>query len=288
MSASSQHVLAAPGLSVKPTVVIRPSRGVFDLDLRSVGRSWELLYYLTWRDVKVRYKQTAIGISWAVLQPLITMLLFTLLFSRMANIASDGLPYPIFAFAALLPWTYFSQAIGRSGTSLVNNADLVTKIYFPRLIIPISAVVSPLVDFVAAFGILIAMLVWFRIAPGWSLLALPLFMVLCIATALAVSLWLSALCVKYRDVGVVIPFLLQIWLYASPVAYPVSLVPARWRFIYGLNPMAGVIDGFRWSLLGTAAPDFGVMAVSGLVVLALLAGGTVYFKRMEQAFADVV
>ena len=272
----------------KPSVVIQPLRSPFDLDLPAVCRSWELLYFLSWRDVKVRYKQTVIGIGWAVLQPLLMMLMFTVLFSRMANIPSDGLPYPVFAFTALLPWAYFSQSIGRSGISLVNNADLVTKIYFPRLIIPLSAVLSPLVDFAVAFGILIAMLAWFGFVPGWSLLALPLFMLLCVATALAVSLWLSALCVKYRDVTVVIPFLVQIWLYASPVAYPVSLVPERWRFLYSLNPMAGVIEGFRWSLLGNPAPDFKVMAVSALAVVILLVGGIVYFKRMEQAFADVV
>jgi len=272
----------------KPSVVIQPQRSAFDLDLAAVFRSWELLYFLSWRDVKVRYKQTVIGIGWAVLQPLLMMLIFTALFSRMAKVSSDGLPYPVFAFTALLPWAYFSQSIGRSGISLVNNADLVTKIYFPRLIIPISAVISPLVDLAMAFGILVLMLAWFGIVPGWSLLALPLFMLLCIATALAVSLWLSALCVKYRDVGVVIPFLLQIWLYASPVAYPVSLVPERWRLLYSFNPMAGVIEGFRWSLLGTAAPNFTVMAVSALAVVVLLVGGFVYFRGMEQAFADVV
>ena len=285
---SRSHGSSSPELSTKPSVVIQPVRSAFDIELLSLCRSWELLYFLTWRDVKVRYKQTVIGVGWAILQPLITMLIFTALFSRMANISSDGLPYPIFAFAALLPWTYFSQAIGRSGTSLVNNAGLVTKVYFPRLIIPISAVASPLVDFAVAFGLLIAMMAWFRMVPTWSVLALPLFLLLCVTTALAVSLWLSALCVKYRDVGVVIPFLLQVWLYASPVAYPVSLVPARWRIIYSLNPMAGVIEGFRWSLLGTASPDFRVMAVSAFVVLTLLVGGTIYFKQTERTFADVV
>ena len=271
-----------------PTVVIQPIRGLFDLDLMSLYRSWELLYFLTWRDVKVRYKQTVIGIGWAVLQPLITMVIFTALFSGVAKIPSDGVPYPIFAFAALLPWTYFSQAVARSGTSLVNNAGLITKIYFPRLAIPLSAVLSPLVDFGVTFGLLVALMAWYQIVPGWALLTLPFFLLLCATTALAVSLWLSALCVQYRDVGVVIPFLLQVWLYASPVVYPVSVVPEKWRTLYSLNPMAGVIEGFRWSLVGTDSPDFGVIAVSALAVLILLFSGVIYFKHTEQTFADIV
>jgi lipopolysaccharide transport system permease protein len=272
----------------KPTVVIQPARNFFDLELTSLFRAWELVYFLAWRDVKVRYKQTAIGVGWAVLQPLVTMAIFTLLFSRIAGLRSDGVPYPLFAFAALLPWTYFSQAIGRSGTSLVNNASLVTKVYFPRLAIPISAVFSPLIDFAVTFGLLLLMMAYYGVVPGVNVLALPLFLVMCIATALAVSLWLSALCVKYRDVGVVIPFLVQVWLYASPVAYSVSEIPARWRLLYSLNPMAGVVEGFRWSLLNTASPDFSVMAISATVVAVLLAGGAVYFKQVEQTFADVV
>ena len=271
-----------------PSVVIQPARHLFDLDLLSLYRSWELLYFLTWRDVKVRYKQTAIGIGWAVLQPLITMLIFTLLFGRLGNVPSDGVPYAVFAFAALLPWTYFAQAVGRSGTSLVNSAGLITKVYFPRLAIPISAVVSPLVDFAVSCLLLVVLMAWYRIVPGPALLALPVFLLLAVGTALAVSLWLSALCVKYRDVGVVLPFLLQVWMFASPVAYPVSVVPANWRLAYGLNPMAGVIEGFRWSLLGTQTPDFGVMALSAGMVLVMLVGGLIYFKQTELTFADVV
>jgi lipopolysaccharide transport system permease protein len=273
---------------VQPTVVIRPTRRALDLDLGSLYRSWELVYFLTWRDVKVRYKQTAIGIGWAVLQPLITMLIFTALFSRVAAIPSDGIPYPMFAFAGLLPWTYFAAAVGRGGTSLVNNAGLVTKVYFPRLAIPLSAVLAPLVDFAITCALLIPMMAYYHTTPGWGLVALPLFLLMSVATALAVSLWLSALCVTYRDVAVVIPFLVQIWLYASPVAYPVSVVPERYRFLYSLNPMAGIIEGCRWALLGTAAPDFAVMGVSLLMVVVLLAGGAAYFNRTEQTFADVV
>ena len=283
-------VSAAPSYtpSAAPTVVIQPSRGFMDLDLVSLYRSWELVYFLAWRDVKVRYKQTVIGVAWAVLQPLVTVLIFTLLFSRLSGMPSDGLPYPIFAFAALLPWTYFSQAIGRSGSSLVNNAALVTKVYFPRLAIPLAAVFAPIVDFVVTLAMLLVMMAYYRIAPGWALLTLPLFLLMSIATALAVSLWLSALCVKYRDVAVVIPFLLQIWLYLSPIAYPASVVPERWRVLYSLNPMAGVIDGFRWALLGTAMPDLRLVAVSAAVVAALLVGGVIYFRQTELTFADVV
>jgi len=259
-----------------------------DLDLVSLYRSWELVYFLAWRDVKVRYKQTAIGVAWAVIQPLVTMLIFTLLFSRLSGMPSDGLPYPIFAFAALLPWTCFSQAIGRSGSSLVNNAALVTKVYFPRLAIPLAAVFAPIVDFVVTLAMLLVMMAYYRITPGWALLTLPLFLLMSMVTALAVSLWLSALCVKYRDVAVVIPFLLQIWLYVSPIAYPASVVPQRWRVLYSLNPMAGVIDGFRWALLGTAMPDLRMVTVSVAVVAVLLVGGVIYFRQTELTFADVV
>jgi lipopolysaccharide transport system permease protein len=274
--------------SEQPTVVIQPRRSAFDVDLASLFRSWELVYFLAWRDVKVRYKQTVIGIGWAVLQPLVTMVIFTALFSRMADVPSDGVPYPLFAFAGLLPWTFFSQAVGRSGMSLVNSAGLVTKVYFPRLAIPLSAVISPAVDFAVACVLLLPMMAYYGVQPGWPLLALPLFLLIGLAAALAVSLWLSALCVRYRDVGVVIPFLLQVWLYASPVAYPTSVVPDRWRALYALNPMAATIDGCRWSLLGTGRPDLGVMAVGVLMVGTLLVSGIVYFGRTEQTFADIV
>src|SRR3954471_24572196 len=221
---SSVSGLPGYAASSAPTVVIEPSRGFMALDLVSLYRSWELVYFLAWRDVKVRYKQTAIGVVWAVLQPLATMLIFTLLFSRLSGMPSDGLPYPIFSFAALLPWTFFSQAISRSGSSLVNNAALVTKVYFPRLAIPVAAVLAPIVDFVVTFAILLVMMAYYRISPGWPLLTLPLFLLMSAVTALAVSLWLSALCVRYRDVAVVIPFLLQVWQFLSPVAYPASVI----------------------------------------------------------------
>jgi lipopolysaccharide transport system permease protein len=272
----------------KPDVVIQPSRGVLHLDLRAVWQYRELLYFLIWRDIKVRYKQTVIGTSWAILQPLMTMAIFTVVFGNFANIPSDGLPYPLFAYTALLPWTYFAKAVGGSGTSLVSSSNLIGKIYFPRLIIPLAAVAAPLVDFLPSFLILLGLMIWFGVAPTWGVLALPLLLVLALSTALAVGLFLSALNVRFRDVGHTIPFLIQVWMYASPVAYPVSLVPEGWRHVYGLNPMAGVVEGFRWALLGTEGPDVGVMTASAVVVLALCLGGLVYFRRMERTFADII
>ena len=271
-----------------PTLVIEPTRGLFDLDLEALWEYRELLYFLVWRDVKIRYKQTAIGVAWVILQPLLTMALFTVIFSYLARIPSDGLPYPLFAFTALLPWAYFSQALTRGGGGLVANANLISKVYFPRLIIPLSSVVTPAVDFLLCFVILLGMMAWYGVALTWGVLALPLFLLLALMTALAVALLLSPLHVRYRDVGHIIPFLIQFWMFASPVIYPVSLIPERWRLLYSLNPMVGVIEGFRWALLGKESPDFLVLGVSAAVVLVLLAAGLVCFKRMEQTFADVV
>jgi lipopolysaccharide transport system permease protein len=271
-----------------PFVEIKPSKGLFQLDLRAVWQYRELLYFLVWRDLKVRYKQAAIGIGWVILQPLVTMLIFTVVFAKFAKVPSDGIPYPIFAYTALLPWTYFAQALSRSGPSVVGDAGLISKIYFPRLIIPLAAVITPAVDVVFSSVILLGMMVWFGMVPTWGVLALPLFLLLAPMTALAVALWLAPLHVRYRDVGHALPFLIQIWMYASPVAYPVSLVPERWRLLYSLNPMAGVIEGFRWALLGKASPDFILMSVSSAFVLLLLLGGIVFFKHMEKTFADVI
>jgi lipopolysaccharide transport system permease protein len=274
--------------SSEPVLVIQPSRVWFRLDLAALWQYRELLYFLVWRDVKVRYKQTAIGAAWAILQPLMTMIIFTAIFGHFAKIPSDGLPYPIFAYTALLPWTYFASALNRSSASVVSEAHLISKIYFPRVILPLAGTVSGIIDFAIAFVLLLGMMIWYRIMPTWGLLALPLFLLLALATALAVGFWCSALHVRYRDVGHTVPFLTQCWMYASPVAYPVSLVPENWRFLYSLNPMAGVIEGFRWALLGKQGPDFGVMAVSVVVVVVLLVGGLVFFRRMENTFVDVV
>jgi lipopolysaccharide transport system permease protein len=271
-----------------PFVRIEPSRGWVPLKLWELWQYRELLYFLIWRDTKVRYKQTVIGVSWAIIQPITTMLVFTVIFGNFAKVPSDGLPYPIFAYTALLAWTYFSGSLNRAISSVVGSANLITKVYFPRLIMPFSAVVSGLVDFAIAFVILLGLMVWYGIAPMWGVLALPLLLLLAMVTALAVGLWLSALNVLYRDVGYAVPFLTQFWMFASPIAYPVSLVPEKWRLLYSLNPMACVIEGFRWALLGKQSPDFGVIAISTVAVIALLWGGIMFFKRMERTFADVV
>jgi lipopolysaccharide transport system permease protein len=277
-----------PPATSEPFISIEPSHGWLSLKLNELWEYRELLYFLIWRDVKVRYKQTIIGAAWAVLQPLMTMVIFTLVFDRLANVPSDGLPYPVFAYTALLPWNYFSTALSHSGASVVAQSHLISKVYFPRLIVPLSATASGLVDFAVAFVILLAMMIWYGIVPTWGVLTLPLFLLLALLTALAVGLWLSALNVRYRDVAYVIPFLIQFWLFASPVAYPVSLVPDKWRLLYSLNPMAGVIEGFRWALLGKESPDFAVITVSAAVVILLLFGGMIYFRRMERTFADIV
>jgi lipopolysaccharide transport system permease protein len=270
-----------------PTLIIEPRKRLFDLDLHALWEYRELLYFLAWRDVKVRYKQATIGAAWAVLQPLGTMLVFVVVFSYFAKMPSDGVPYPIFAFTALLPWTYFSTVISQCGVSLISEANLLKKIYFPRLIVPIAAAVVPLVDFAVSFAILLGLMLWYGMTPSLAVLMLPVFLALSAMTALAVGLVLSALSVRYRDVKYTIPFLVQFWMFASPVIYPVSLVPEQWRWLYDLNPMAGVIEGFRWALLGTASPDFAVMGITTLVVAGLLFGGTVFFKNMERSFADV-
>jgi lipopolysaccharide transport system permease protein len=271
-----------------PRIVVESDKGFFRTAMKDLWQYKELLYFLIWRDVKVRYKQTVIGAAWAILQPLITMIIFTVIFGNFAKIPSDGMPYPIFAYTALVPWSYFSQALSRGATNLVNDSSLITKVYFPRLMMPLAAVVSPTVDFLLALLILVGMMAWYGIIFTWWIFTVPIFMLLAFMTALSVSLWLSPLNIRYRDVGYTLPFLSQIWMYASPVVYPVSLVPERWRLLYGLNPMAGVIEGFRWALLGKARPDFAVMAVSWMVVLVLLASGVIFFKKMERTFADVI
>ena len=270
-----------------PTTFIDPPGGWTSIGFRELWEYRELLYFLTLRDVKVRYKQTALGAAWAVIQPLFMMLVFSLFFGRLAKVPSDGIPYPIFTFCALLPWQLFAHALTESSNSLVANERLITKVYFPRLVVPMSAVLGGLVDFAVAFVILLVMMFYYGIVPTWAIVALPAFILLAIMTALGVGLWLSALNVKYRDVRYTINFLIQFWLFATPVAYPSSLVPERWRALYGLNPMAGVVDGFRWALLGKQPPG-AMLAVSVGVVVAILIGGLYYFRRMEQEFADVV
>jgi lipopolysaccharide transport system permease protein len=258
------------------------------LELSELWEYRELLYFLVWRDIKVRYKQTALGAAWAVMQPLFMMVVFSLFFGRLAKIPSDGIPYPVFTFCALIPWQLFANALTESSNSLIGNQNLITKVYFARLVIPIAAVLSGLLDFLIAFTILLGMMLYYGIVPGWPIVALPAFILLAILTALAVGLWLSALNVQFRDVRYTMNFLVQFWLFATPVAYPSSIVPEQWRALYGINPMVGVVEGFRWALLGRSQPPGAMLWVSVLVVSALLIGGLYYFRRMEQEFADIV
>ena len=276
--------------SVAVDVPIRnaPPGGWFDLNLREFWQARELNYFFVWRDIKVRYKQTAIGGAWAVLQPLMTMLVFSLFFGKLAKIPSAGLPYPIFYLCALLPWLYFANAMQGATNVVVDQQKVITKVYFPRLVLPVSAVISPLLDFSIGFGFLLIMMIYYRIQPTVAILLLPLFLILVIFTALGISLWLSALNAIYRDVRYVVPFLIQFWMFASPVAYPSSLVPEPWRWLYGLNPMAGAIEGFRWGLTGTGNPPSVLLAASSFAVLVLLGSGLLYFQKMEGVIADVV
>lgn len=267
---------------------IRPSRGWRHLNLRELWEYRELLYYLSWRDIKVRYKQTALGAAWAIIQPFMTMVVFSLFFGKLAKMPSDGIPYPLFAFAALVPWTFFANVLAQSSNSLVQNSSLLKKIYFPRLIMPISTIVSGLVDFAVAFVVLILMMGYYGIAPTANIVWMPFLLLLEAVAALGVGLWLSAMNVQFHDVRYVVPFLTQFWLFATPIAYPSSLLAEPWRTVYGLNPMVGVVEGFRWALLGTETAPGPMVVVSTLASLALLTTGLYYFRRMEKTFADIV
>jgi len=287
------EAVRAPGGAVvdsaaAPVTVIRPAEGWLGVNQRELWSYRELLYFLVWRDIKVRYKQTVIGVGWAIIQPFFTMVVFTLFFGLLARVPSDGLPYPVFYYAALLPWMYFANALTNATNTVVEHRWVITKIYFPRVLLPMAAVVSGLLDLGIALTLLGGMLLFYGVAPGWPILLLPVFLLLAVATALGVGLWLSPLNALYRDVRYAVPFLVQLWMFASPVAYPSSLVPERWRGLYALNPMAGVIEGFRWTLSGRGSPDFGVMMMSAAIVLALLLGGIVYFNRVERTLADVI
>jgi lipopolysaccharide transport system permease protein len=270
------------------TIRIEPPRGLLELRLKEVWNYRELLYFFVWRDVKIRYKQTAIGVLWVVLQPVLNMLVFTLFFGRLAKLPSDGLPYPVFYFAALVPWTYFSYALQMTTNVVVDNQHLITKVYFPRLILPISAVLSGLVDFAIGFVVLALFTVVYGIRPTVAALWLPVLLLLAVLTALGVGLWMSALNALYRDVRYVVPFLISFWMFASPVAYPSSLVPAKWRWLYGLNPMAGVIDGFRWAITGRGHAPGLLLLASSFAVALVLVGGLFFFNRMESTVADRV
>lgn len=288
VSKSSSQQERGTGADVLPFLRIQPSKGWVSLRLRELWEYRELLYFLTWRDIKVRYKQTALGAAWAIIQPFFTMVVFSLFFGKLAKMPSDGIPYPIFAYAALVPWAFFAGGLGQSSNSLVGSANLIKKIYFPRLAIPISTVLSEVVDFVLAFVVLLGMMLYFRIAPTPNVLYLPLFMLLALVTSLGVGLWLSAMNVQFRDVRYIVPFITQFWMFATPIAYPSSLLPQPWRTVYGINPMAGVVEGFRWALLGTNTPPGAMFGVSAAAAIVIMVSGAFYFRRMEKTFADIV
>jgi len=270
------------------SLLIEPTRGWVSLGLGELWRYRELIYFFIWRDIKVRYKQTILGGAWAIIQPFFTMLIFSIFFGRLAKIPSDSVPYPIFTYTALVPWQFFANGITQSSTSLVSGSNLVTKVYFPRLALPISKVLSGVVDFMLAFVMLIGMMLYYHIAPTAHVLWLPFFFLLALTTSLGVSAWFSAMHVQFRDVQYAVPFLVQVWMFATPVAYPSSLLPEPWRTVYGINPMVGVVEGFRWALLGTKTAPGPMVFVSSLVSIALLVGGVFYFRRLEKTFADVV
>jgi lipopolysaccharide transport system permease protein len=279
---------AERGRGASQVVEIRPHKGLLDLELDVLWRYRDLLAVLIMRDVQVLYRQAALGAAWAIVQPVFAVAIFTIVFGNFARMPSDGVPYPLFAFAAVLPWTYFAEAVRRSATGLVTDAELVRKVYFPRLVVPLAAVTAPLLDFFIASAVLVALMLWYGVAPTWSLLAVPPLIIVAFLLALAMGLWLGPINVRFRDVKHTLPFVLQIWMYASPIVYPLSLVPEAWRWLYSLNPMVGVIEGFRWAILGKEAPDFTAMGLSAVLISLLLLGGLIFFKRMERFFADLI
>lgn len=274
--------------SPNAVTLIEPSQGWVSLKLQEMWAYRELLYFLTWRDIKVHYKQTILGGAWAIIQPFFTMVVFSLFFGRLAGMPSDGIPYPIFSYAALVPWTFFANGLNQSSNSLVGSSNLIKKVYFPRLIIPISSVISGAVDFTLAFTVLLGMLFYYGIVPTWNVVWLPLLFLLALVTALGVGLWLSAMNVKFRDVRYIVPFLTQFWLFATPIAYPSSLLSEPWRTIYAINPMVGVVEGFRWALVGANTKPGPVIAISSIAAVTILITGAFYFRRMEKSFADLV
>lgn len=271
------------------TIYIKPSTGLTALNLRDLWVYRELVFFMIWRDIKVRYKQTMLGAAWAVIQPVMTMLVFTFIFGSVAKVPTDGIPYPIFSYTALLPWGLFVAALNQASRSLTSNNNMITKVYFPRLVLPIASVLAGLVDFAIAFVILIGLMFYYKVSPAWNVLwALPLFMLLAIVTALGVALWLSAINVKYRDVNYALPFLTQFWLFITPVAYSANVISEKWQLVYSLNPMAGVVNGFRWALLGAGnGPDMALW-VSASISLVILVTGLFYFRNMERTFADTI
>lgn len=281
-------IMSNSSFEAKTVTLIRPSRGWISLRLQEVWKYRELLYFLIWRDIKVRYKQTIIGAAWAIIQPFFTMVVFSLFFGWLAKIPSDGIPYPIFSYAALVPWMFFANGLSQSSDSLVGSANLIKKVYFPRLAIPTAAVLSGIVDFVLAFSVLLGMMFFYGIIPTWNIVWLPAFLILTLMTSLGVGLWFSAMNVQFRDVRYTVPFLTQFWLFSTPIAYPSSLLSESWRTVYAINPMVGVVEGFRWALLGTNTTPGPIIIVSSMAAFMVLVSGAFYFRRMEKTFADVV
>jgi lipopolysaccharide transport system permease protein len=284
----TQSTLNSPHVKHLQPVVIQPTRGWSALGLRELWKYRELLYFMVWRDIKVRYKQTALGAAWAIIQPFFTMVVFSLFFGRLAGIPSDGVPYPVFSYAALVPWTFFANGLALSSNSLVGSANLLSKVYFPRLIVPTATILSGIVDFALAFIVLIGMMLVYGIMPTTNVIWLPFFLLLALITSLGAGLWLSALNVQFRDVKYIVPFLTQLWMFLTPIAYPSTMLPEPWRTLYGINPMAGVVEGFRWALLGTEMTVGPMIAVSAVAAVVLMFSGAFYFRRMEKTFADVV
>jgi lipopolysaccharide transport system permease protein len=298
MNNAKQHHLGTAALSKKdvnqvgrdimPKTHIEPRQGWVSLRLDELWEYRELLYFFVWRDIKIRYKQTVMGVSWAVIQPFLTMVIFSLFFGRLAGVPSDGIPYPIFSYAALVPWMFFANALTLASNSLVGGADMIKKIYFPRLTLPTAMVLAGILDFVLAFIVLLGMMVFYGIIPTFNAIWLPFLVLLALITSLGVSLWLSALNVQFRDVRYTIPFLTQAWMFATPIAYSSTLIPQPWRTVYGINPMVGVVEGFRWALLGTDTAPGPIVILSAVVAVGLLVSGAFYFRRLEKSFADVV
>jgi lipopolysaccharide transport system permease protein len=284
----SRLTLATAHDAFAPTIEIQPTRGWAALKLSDLWEYRELLYFLVWRDLKVRYKQTALGIAWVVIQPLLATAIFTLIFGYLVGVSSGSLPYPVFAFSGLVPWTYFAGTLTRSGTSLVSNSALITKVYFPRLLIPLSGALNGLVDLAVALLVLLGLMLVLGVVPSAGAFTLPLFVLLAIASALGVSLWLAALNVQYRDVNHILPFLVQVWMYATPIVYPSSLIPDRWRAVYALNPMVTVVEGFRWGLTGVGQLPLSMVLVSTSVAIGVLVSGVIFFRRTERTFADII
>jgi lipopolysaccharide transport system permease protein len=277
-----------PAINKDLIVHIKPTSNWTSLKVGELWRYRELLYFFVWRDLKVRYKQTILGASWAILQPFLTMVVFSIFFGRLANVPSEDLPYPVFAYSALVPWTFFANGLTQASNSIIANAGMVKKIYFPRLTLPVATVLAGLVDFTLAFGVLLGMMFFYRIIPTINIIWLPLLLLLALVTSLGASMWFAALNVRFRDVRYIVPFLVQFWLFLTPIAYPSSLVPEQWQLIYSLNPMVGVVEGFRWALLGTDTSPGPIILVSALVAVIMFIAGLIYFRRMERSFADIV